>query len=262
MIKSIPQTDPPLPARESLPTMYDLPSEEVGDPGMPDEFHALQAFLLQETFIPGSIPPDQVFSAVDMNLYYNPRRTDWYKRPDWFGVIGAPRLYEGRESRLSYVVWQEETVPLIVVELLSPRTEKEDLGQTLRDVNQAPTKWEVYESILRVPYYVVYGRKEDRMRIFKIAASRYTEIENHDGRFWIPEAGLGLGLWQGEVRGQLRLWLRWFDEQNNWIPTPGERAIHERQLAEQERQRAEQERQRADRLAEMLRSLGHDPDQI
>lgn len=129
MIKSIPQTDPPLPARESLPTMYDLPSEEVGDSGMPDEFHALQAFLLQETFIPGSIPPDQVFSAVDMNLYYNPRRTDWYKRPDWFGVIGAPRLYEGRESRLSYVVWQEETVPLIVVELLSPRTEKKTWGK-------------------------------------------------------------------------------------------------------------------------------------
>lgn len=290
MIKNIPQTDPPQSARETLPTMYDLPSEEVGDAGMPDEFHALQAFLLQETFIPGSIPPNQVFSAVDMNLYYNSKRTDWYKRPDWFGVIGAPRLYEERESRLSYVVWHETTVPLIVVELLSPRTEKEDLGRTLRDANQAPTKWEVYESILRIPYYVVYGRKEAQMRVFKISGARYEEIKDHGGRYWIPEAGFGLGLWQGEIQGQQRLWLRWFDEQNQWIQTPNERAEQQRQRAEQERQRAdqesqraeqesqraeqesqraeqeslraEQEKQRADRLAEMLRQLGHDPDRV
>jgi hypothetical protein len=28
------QTDPPRPARETLPTMYDLPSEEIGDAGL------------------------------------------------------------------------------------------------------------------------------------------------------------------------------------------------------------------------------------
>jgi hypothetical protein len=37
------QTDPPRPARETLPTMYDLPSEEVGDADMPDEYHVHQA---------------------------------------------------------------------------------------------------------------------------------------------------------------------------------------------------------------------------
>ena len=31
--------------------------------------------------------------------------------------------------RLSYVRWQERVDPLIVVELLSPGTEEEDLGQ-------------------------------------------------------------------------------------------------------------------------------------
>jgi Uma2 family endonuclease len=253
-MSSLPQTDPPLPARELLPTMYDLPSEEIGDAGMPDEFHVHQAILLDETFIPPHLARDEYFSAIDMNLYFNPRRTDWYKRPDWFAVLGVPRLYEGRDSRLSYVVWQEEVAPLIVVELLSPRTEKEDLGQTLREVNQAPSKWEVYERILRVPYYVVFGRLADEMRVFKLSGTKYEEGVGHGGRIWIAEAELGLGMWRGTYRGQERWWLRWYDAQGAWIPTPDERAT-------QEQLRAEQERQRAERLAETLRQLGHDPDQ-
>jgi Uma2 family endonuclease len=243
---------------------------------MPDEFHVHQALLLDETFRPATLPPDQVFSAVDMNLYYNPRRPDWYKRPDWFAVLGVPRLYEGRESRLSYVVWQEEAAPLIVVELLSPRTQKEDLGQSLREVNQAPTKWEVYERILRVPYYAVFGRQADELRFFKLNGLQYAEVSGHGGRCWIPEAGLSLGLWQGEYKGQERLWLRWYDAQGHWLPTSDERILQERlraeqerlraeqerQRAEHERLRAEQERQRAERLAERLRQLGQDPDQF
>ncbi len=264
---SYPQTDPPRPPREYLPTMYDLPSEEIGDAGMPDEFHFEQALLLKETFIPPAVSPDEFFSAVDMNLYYDLRHTDWYKRPDWFGVIGAPPLYEGRESRLSYVVWQEPADPLIVVELLSPSTEKEDLGQTSREANQPPTKWEVYERILRVPYYVVFSRKEDELRVFKLSGMQYKEELEHGGRFWIPEAELGLGLWRGSFRGQERLWLRWYDADGNWIPTRDERIEQERRIAEEERrekeaaflrearslleveqakQRAEQERQRAE----------------
>lgn len=254
-MSNLPQTDPPLLARELLPTMYDLPSEEIGDAGMPDEFHVHQAILLDETFVPPTVGRDEYFTAMDMNLYFNPRRPDWYKRPDWFAVLGVERLYEGRDSRLSFVRWQEERSPLIVVELLSPRTEKEDLGQTLREANQAPTKWEVYESILRVPYYAVFGRLADELRVFELNGPRYAEITGHGGRVWIAEAELGLGLWQGTYRGQERLWLRWYDAQGNWIATPEERAV-------QEQERAEQERQRADRLAEMLRQLGHDPDQL
>ncbi len=291
------QTDPPRPARETLPTMYDLPSEEIGDPGMPDEYHVRQATLLDETFRPTAVSPDEVFSAMDMNLYYDPRNPKWYKRPDWFGVIGAPRLYEGRESRLSYVVWQEGVDPLIVVELLSPGTEKEDLGQTLRDVTRPPTKWEVYERILRVPYYVVYSRASTELRIFQLAGARYEEVSGREEPFWIAEAGLALGLWQGSYHGQERLWLRWYDAQGNCIPTSaelaeqerwragqerqraeteGQRAEQERQRAEQEQKRAEQqqkraeqqqkraeqERERAERLAELLRQLGQDPDRI
>jgi hypothetical protein len=33
------QTEPPLDPRQSLPTMYDLPSEDPKEPGLPDTFH-------------------------------------------------------------------------------------------------------------------------------------------------------------------------------------------------------------------------------
>jgi hypothetical protein len=42
-----PQTDPPLPPRETLPTMYDLPNEDLEEPGLPDVFHDLPNEALQ-----------------------------------------------------------------------------------------------------------------------------------------------------------------------------------------------------------------------
>ncbi len=35
------QTDPPRSPKEFLPTMYDLPSEDPEEPGLPDEYHLL-----------------------------------------------------------------------------------------------------------------------------------------------------------------------------------------------------------------------------
>ncbi len=54
-------------------------------------------------------------------------------------------MYENRDLRLSYVVSQEAVNPYIMLELLSPVTEKEDLGENLRDVEKPPVKWGVYE---------------------------------------------------------------------------------------------------------------------
>ena len=39
--------------------------------------------------------------------------------------------------------WQEGTAPYLVVELLSPGTEHEDLGHTDRKQDEPPTKWKV-----------------------------------------------------------------------------------------------------------------------
>jgi Uma2 family endonuclease len=275
----VPQTDPPLSPRETLPTMYDLKSEDPEEPGLPDEFHDLQAQFLSLTFCPPYYPASRVFSASDMNLYYDVRHAQWYKRPDWFGVVGVPRLYDDVDMRLSYVVWQEGINPFVVVELLSPGTEKEDLGAMdeeklpteSEDVvdngqavqpqneNKPPRKWEVYEQILRIPYYVVFSRYSNRLRAFKQEGARYQELELQEPRVWMPELELGLGLWQGEYQGIERLWLRWYDAQGNWILTQTEQ---ERQRAEQERQRAEQAESRLESLMQRLRESGIDPERF
>jgi len=160
---TIPQSDPSLSPRQSLPTMYDLPSDNPLEPGLPDEFHLLQPQLLLLTFQPPNWEPELVFSAADLNLYYDVRHPQWYKRPDWFGVVGVPRLYDGHDLRLSYVIWQEGVSPAIVVELLSPGTENQDLGEELRQPEEPPTKWTVYEQILQVPYYVGSYRGIERL---------------------------------------------------------------------------------------------------
>jgi hypothetical protein len=132
------------------------------------------------------------------------------------------------------------------------------------------------------------------LRVFALMAGRYIEL---DPPFWLESVGLGLTLWQGEFEGKTDLWLRWCDREGNIIPTGAERAEAEQQRAEAEQQRAEAERQRAeaeqqraelerqraeaerqraeaeqqraeleqqraDRLAERLRQLGINPDEI
>ena len=247
---------PPVP-RESLPTMYDLPSEDPEEPGLPDEFHYFQPQLLRETFRPPAVPTDRYFVATDLNLYYDVEHTNRYKRPDWFAVLDHTRLYEQRDLRLSYVIWQEQVAPYLVVELLSPGTEKEDLGQVQHGADGIPGKWEVYERWLRVPYYVVFSRYTDELQCFVLDGDRYQRRSVEDGYLWLDKAQLGLGLWTGAYQGIQRRWLRFCDVQGNWIATPTEQ---EQQRAEQEHQRAEQERQRAERLAAQLKALGIDPD--
>jgi Uma2 family endonuclease len=271
------QSDPPLSPRETLPTMYDLPSENPEESGLPDQFHDFQSELLGLTFCPLSYDRDRIFSASDLNLYYDVHHQNWYKRPDWFGVVGVPRLYDGNDLRLSYVIWQEGVSPTVVVELLSPSTEKEDLGELATQdrndrngsaqkprietlpIEKPPTKWEVYERILRIPYYVVFSRYTDRLRVFSLQSGLYTELDLSEPKIWMREIALGLGVWEGEYRGVHRLWLRWFDSEGNWIPTDIERANSAQQRAELAEQRANLAEQRAEYLAQRLREMGLEP---
>lgn len=87
--------------------------------------------------------------------------------------------------------------------------------------------------------------------------------------FWMEDVGLGLLLWDGEFEGVSGKWLRWCDRPGQVILTGAEGQEIERQRAEAERQRAEQaesqleaEQRRAAQLAERLRQLGHNPDEM
>ena len=258
---------PPMPSRCGLPTMYDLPSEDPEELGLPDAFHPAQSQLLQDTFQTDVMPMENIFIGMDLNIYYDSRNPRWQKRPDWFVSLGVASSDLQVEMRWSYVIWEESVTPFLVVELLSPGTEAEDLGNTLRVVDKPPTKWQVYEQVLRVPYYVIFDRYVQEFKLFKLTGLCYEQMTVSDKKFWLPEINLGLGVWEGVYQGRLGKWLRWYDAQNNWVPTPREDSDQERSRAEQERSRAEQaeagldaERSRSLRLLEKLRSLGIDPD--
>ena len=290
----IPQTDPPRSPRETLPTMYDLPSENPEEPGLPDVFHDLQPELLSQTCQSPHYPGDRMFTGTDMNLYYDSKHPLWYKRPDWFLAAGVPHLYDDTDMRLSYVVWQEGVDPLVVVELLSPGTEEDDLGHNVRPVDKIqatdtddlaaekgeegveearlspiktnndihndlvqpddpttlrpPAKWTVYESILRVPYYLVFSRYTNRLRAFHLVGDHYEELDldAQKPQVWIPKLGLGIGVWHGSYNRITRPWLRWYNDREEWIPTFAEQAEAEKERAEAEKERAEAEKERAE----------------
>ena len=251
-----------VPPQKDWPTMYDLPSEDPEEPGLPDEFHDLQPQLLSSTLRLPDIPKTKIFTGKDMNLYYDLKHSSWYKRPDWFAVLGVTRLYEQRDVRLSYVVWDEQAAPNLVVELISPGTAMADLGEIRREQNGTPTKWEVYEQILKVPNYIVYDRYKDKLWIFLLKDGMYQEQNITDERFWFEDLGIGIGLWHGEYEGITRPWLRWYDTDGEWIPNKDEMIAQERSRRIAAEQVAEQERSRTDRLAERLRELGIDPDEV
>lgn len=265
----IPQSDPPLPPWETLPTMYDLPSDNPEEPGLPDDFHFLQPLLLYLTFQPTNWNPELVYSAADLNLYYTIQHPLWYKRPDWFGVVGVPKLYKGQDLRLSYVTWQEPANPFVIVELLSPGTEEEDLGIRKSAADKPPSKWEVYERILRIPYYIVFSRYTNELQAFQLLGGHYEAMNLTEERLQMPELGLSLGLWQGSFRDIERLWLRWFTLGGEIILAPTEeaaaatkRAIIAEQEATEAKQEAAEVKRKAEQLAERLRQLGVNPDDL
>jgi len=261
--------------KKNLPTMYDLPSEEVGESGLPDIFHIFQSQLLRETFQPPNYSSNEVFVATDLNLYFDVNHPSWYKRPDWFASVGIPNLYEDKDLRLSYVVWQEGVTPLVIVELLSPSTENEDLGKTTRikkssrkgKEEEIPPKWEVYESILKVPYYFTYDHLTKKILAFQLSSDGYISfLPNSQGFYYLPDVELYLGLWTGYYEKASTIWLRWFDRHFNLIPTPLERVQAEKkqERIEKEQAQAEKERERAEKeaLAEKLVSANKEKEAL
>lgn len=236
----ISQSDPPRSPRETLPTMYDLPSEFPEEPGLPDEFHDLQPQLLSRTLSLVGYDRDNYFTASDLNVYYDVKHPLWHKRPDWFLALNVPRLYEGQDLRRSYVTWQEGQNPYIIIELLSPGTEAEDLGRFYSPTDEAsdrppstanpklastpPSKFEVYEQYLRVPHYLVYSRYTQELRYFKLMGGRYEEqmLNPEQPQIWLDELEIGLGIWSGEFEAVPGHWLRWCDRAGHWLMTDAE----------------------------------------
>ncbi|MFM6138206.1 MAG: Uma2 family endonuclease, partial [Sphaerospermopsis kisseleviana] len=164
--------------------------------------------------------------------------------PDGFLSIGIPRVIH-EKLRSSYVLWEEQKLPSLVLEVVS---------QTYR--NEYSTKKEFYADELGILYYVVYNpqRKiKETLEVYKLVDGEYILIPGNP--VWLPEIGLGIGKEKGIYQGITREWLYWFDENGKRFLTPEERI----QQSEEKRNQAEE---KAKKLAEMLKNLGVDPESL
>lgn len=236
----------PIVTWEALPADFTLPDDPVENIQQP----SLAAALTDALGTAGRIQP-QMLIGSNFGLVATVNKKIVVKAPDWLYVprvqsVGADVI------RRSYTPNLEGAAVAVVMEFLSD-TEGGELS-----VRSSPPygKLYFYEKILQVPTYVTYDPYEPSLEVRCWQNGQYTlQPGDANGRYWIPELELFLGIWRGERLCQIINWLRWWDREGNLLLWSSEQA-------EQERQPAEQERQRADILAAKLRQLGVDPEAI
>ncbi len=216
------------------------------------------------------------FVGGNLALYFS---ADQLIKNDFVG----PDVFVARPTstrpRKSWVVWQENITPCVVIELLSEVTEETDRTE----------KMKIYAQTLKVSEYYLFDPVDGRLEGYRLSqrAPAYVVIPpdpaSEDPIVDCEQLQLRLGVrWDDSPHGEIPH-LRWMTPSGAWVPTPAERARQERQRAEAEMQRAEfaearvarlaaklradAEKQRADaaearaaRLAAQLRALGIDPE--
>ncbi len=236
-----------LPSTEELPCSDDIPVDNEDQNLLPNLLLFALTLLWAERM-------DWYF-GVDMAVYHttgvNPRVP---VVPDAFLSLGVERR-KGSKSRRSYATWEENNrVPILVLEMVSHQSN-----------NEYDDKLELYAR-LGVLYYVIYNPEfwqRDRHQPFEVYRLEGQTYRLQIGEpYWMPEVGLGIGRGRQEIGGIEQEVLLWYDAQGNAYPMI-EAELRELQSQLQEaRQQAEQERQRAERLAEYVRSLGVDPENL
>jgi Uma2 family endonuclease len=227
-----------------LPTADELPNSD--DTPVDNELQELIPGLLKSILRMLWKGRMDWFFGIDMGIYTHPEQPPIV--PDGFLSLNVERSFD-ENLRLSYLLWEEEILPILVLEVVSAKPGGE-----------YTTKLDKYAE-LGVLYYVIYNpkrRRKARLEIHKLSQGQY-ELQNANP-LWMPEIGLGIGCERANYDDLTREWLYWYDENDNRYPTPYEQIELERQQTNLERQQTELERQRADRLAAKLRDLGIDPD--
>ncbi|MEE3716628.1 Uma2 family endonuclease [Tumidithrix elongata RA019] len=224
-----------------LPTAEELPDsdETPVDNELQNDIPNLLLNLLREIWAERS----DWFWGVDMCVYYEPNfdKSEESKAvvPDGFLALGVPR-YSGEGGRLSYVVWEEKVLPVLVLEVIS----KQYNGEYDR-------KLEEYQN-LGILYYVIYnplsGRRglyknHQSLEVYKLVDGKYelmpsiSLLPEGGEMVWLPKVELGIGCALGDIDGWEREWLYWYDRQGNRYPTARERAAMAEALLKKYRDR-------------------------
>ncbi len=230
--------------RQSLPSTFELPCSDDTPVDNEDQNLLPNLLLLLLT----SLWAERMdwYFGVDMAVYHNtgdnPRTP---VVPDAFLSLGVERR-KGGVSRRSYAVWEEQgIVPQFVLEMVSHKPGGE-----------YDKKLSLYAK-LGVLYYVVYnpefwerdskglprGERHQPFEVYKLESGAYQKQSGEP--YWMPEVGLGIGRYDGEVGGIPQEILTWYDAE-------GKRCLGE----------FEQEKRRREALETFLRSQGFDPNNL
>lgn len=215
-----------LPSAEDLPDSDDTPVDNELQDLIPGLLKAILAIIWANR--------QDWYFGVDMGVYYDPEKPAIV--PDGFLSLGVERFID-EDLRLSYVLWEENVVPIMVLEVVSHKRRGE-----------YSTKKQMYAE-LEVLYYVVYNprrRKKPPLEVYRLVDGEYVLLSGNP--VLLPELNLGIGRERGTYQGITREWLYWYDQQGQRLLTPEERIL--------------QAEKRAQRLAEQLRLLGIDPESI
>jgi Uma2 family endonuclease len=251
-----PDWEPPMP-----------PTDLIFDDGEPLESnrHRIAMNVLIRSLQQVWSDRNDFFTGGNMFVYYSSDQAmnKDFRGPDFFAVLNV----DGTKERQGWVVWLEAgRYPDVIVELMSPSTARIDKGK----------KKDLYQRTFRTPDYFVFDPFEpNAFQGWHLDGSGgYQLLQPNDrGWLWCETLGFWLGTWEGTIDREKAVWLRFYDTEGNLVLSPEEAerqkaeqaqqfAEQAQQLAEAERLHAEAERQRAERLAERLRAIGLDPDNL
>lgn len=248
---------------EKLPPDFVLPDDPVDNIAQP-----FLAFALREALeIAGLIVSTMLF-GTDFGICTKVNGRTVVKAPDW---VYVPRVMTIMDDRRSYTPYTEGDPPALVMEFLSDTDGTEYSTRPIYPYG----KWYFYEQILQVPNYVIFDPYQGLIEFYQLVEERYQLLEpenvktEHDmvsrgdrQRYWVEALQLFLGVWHGTKAERTGYWLRWWDTEGNLLLWGKEKLDQEQEEKAQLQQQALAAEQRANHLAEQLRALGINPEEI
>ena len=204
-----------------LPEDFVLPDDPVENIQQP----YLAAALTDALGAAGKITPETLI-ASNFGLVATVNQKTVVKAPDWLWVPRVNPVASGGVRR-SYTPYLEGEAVGIGMEFLSDT----ETGKYSYRPIYPYGKLYFYEQILQVPTYAIFDPVAPFLEVRRLQDGHYKlQSPNSQGRYWVPELELWLGVWQGERLGLTTHWLRWWDAAGNLLLWASERSQQERDL--------------------------------
>jgi Uma2 family endonuclease len=201
-----------------------------------------QQRLLVEPLYSSWQPGVPFIAAANVGLFYALKQDALV--PDAFLSLGVemPDDWSKKRNR-SYFAWEIGKFPAVVIEIVSNR-KGDELGEKKNNyARMGIACYAVFD-----PLKQLQGEDELNGSLLKVWALQQKKYVELPAPYWLESVELGLMLWEGTFEGRQDLWLRWCDRDGNVIPTGAERA--------------DEAEQKVQKLAERLRAMGVNPDEV